>query len=325
MDQPYFLPRPTHESASSLDVDAPATTESYRPTLIYRLPQAVPAMPPLTAEGITAKRLFFHLFLVGLTFITTVFAGVLWLGSFSAGVVYSFTVLSVLAAHEMGHYIACRWYGVEATLPYFIPVPLPPVGTFGAFIKIKSPIPSRRALFDIGIAGPLAGFVFVIPATFVAFYFAEAAPPPVTNGEYIYFQDPLLFKFFQWLVGAPRDTMLNPVMWAAWIGVFMTSLNLLPVGQLDGGHVTYAVFGRSGNRALAWLSYLAVIGLAIYSAVYGGTWNWVVYAVILTFMLRVGHPPVIDEDEPLGRARMIIALIGLLVFVLSFMPFPISF
>jgi membrane-associated protease RseP (regulator of RpoE activity) len=325
MDQPYHFSRPAQETASPSNVDAPNALERYKPTLVYRLPQAVPAMPYATTEGITAKRLAFHLFLLGLTFITTVFAGVLWLGSISAGLVYSFTVLSVLAAHEMGHYIACRWYGVEATLPYFIPVPLPPVGTFGAFIKIKSPIPSRRALFDIGIAGPLAGFVFVIPAAFIALYFAEPAPPPVIGGEYIHFQDPLLFKLFQWMIGAPRDTLLNPVMWAAWIGVFMTSLNLLPVGQLDGGHVTYAVFGRNGHRALAWLSYLTVIGLAIYSAAYGGTWNWVVYAVILTLMLRVGHPPVIDEYEPLGRARIIVALIGLLVFVLSFMPFPISF
>lgn len=325
MEQHYLFPRPAHEPASSLGVEPAVSTAYYRPTVVYRLPQAVPVEPFAMTEGLTAKRLFFHLFLLGLTVITTFFVGVLWLGSFSAGVVYSFTVLSILAAHEMGHYIACRWYGVDATLPYFIPVPIPPVGTFGAFIKIKSPIPSRRALFDIGIAGPLAGFVFVIPATLIAFYFAEAAPPPVMGGEYIYFQDPLLFKFFQWLVGAPPNVMLNPVMWAAWIGVFMTSLNLLPVGQLDGGHVTYAVFGRSGNRALAWICYVAVIGLALYSAAYGGTWNWVVYAVILTFMLRVGHPPVMDEDEPLGRARIVVAFIGLLVFVLSFMPFPISF
>lgn len=295
-----------------------------RQTIVYRLPQSVSATMPAAARDLTFGQIVRHLLLLGLTILTTIFAGGLWLGSLQAGMVYSFAVLTILAAHEMGHYIACRWYGVSATLPYFIPVPIPPVGTFGAFIKIKSPIPSRRALFDIGIAGPLAGFVFAVPAAFIAHYYAH--PPRVmelTEGA-IRLEDPLLFKFFQHLLHLPTDLELNPVMWAAWIGLFMTALNLLPVGQLDGGHVTYAVFGRRGHRVIAVLSYLSVISLALYS-IRGGMWNWVVYAVILTLMLRVGHPPVMDEEEPLGPARKIVALIGLLIFILCFMPFPITF
>jgi membrane-associated protease RseP (regulator of RpoE activity) len=117
---------------------------------------------------------------------------------------------------------------------------------------------------------------------------------------------------------------LNPVMWAAWVGCLMTALNLLPVGQLDGGHVTYAVFGARGNRLIALLCYFAVIGLAIVS-IREGNWNWAVWVLILTFMLRVGHPPVLDPEEPIGRGRIVVAVIGLLVFILCFMPVPIRF
>jgi len=330
MEQRFLLPVPTSEQKSDLLSEsvpvAMVPAEQYRQTMIYRLPQSLPELPEWNAPvaEISTGKLFFHLLLLGLTVITTTFAGLLWLDTLNAALIYSFTVISILTAHEMGHYIACRWYGVEATLPYFIPVPIPPVGTFGAFIKIKSPIPSRRALFDIGIAGPLAGFVFAIPATFIAHYFAEPASLPSPDAQVIYLQDPLLFKFFQRILHLPANLELNPVMWAAWIGLFMTALNLLPVGQLDGGHVTYSVFGRRGHRLIAVLSYLSVIALALYS-IRGGVWNWVVYAIILTLMMRAGHPPVIDEEESLGMTRKIVAVIGLIVFILCFMPFPISF
>jgi membrane-associated protease RseP (regulator of RpoE activity) len=302
--------------------------EEYRPAVVNDPPEFFqpPALEKIKAESdeITVGRLLFHLFLLGLTVLTTTLAAGVWpLRSFSEGAVYSFTVLSILGAHEMGHYIACRWYGVQATLPYFIPVPFPPVGTLGAFIKIKSPIPSRRALFDIGIAGPLSGFVFAIPAAFIAHYFATPSNvSEITDGA-ITFGDPLLFQFFQRAFHLPSMVELNPVWWAAWIGVFMTAVNLLPVGQLDGGHVTYAVFGRRGHRVTAWATYIAVVALAILS-IKGGTWNWVVIIALLTFAMRMGHPPVVDEDEPLGLARTLVAIIGLLVFALSFLPFPIT-
>lgn len=304
------------------------TAEGYRPTFVHNPPdpfsQSAPQRARDESDEVTAGRLLFHLFLLGLTVLTTTFAaGLFPLNGFWEGAVYSFTVLSILGAHEMGHYIACRCYGVRATLPYFIPVPLPPVGTFGAFIKIKSPIPSRRALFDIGIAGPLAGFVFAIPAAFIAHYFATpSSQSEVTEGG-ITIHSPLLFQFFERVFNLPPMVELNPVMWAAWIGVFMTALNLLPVGQLDGGHVTYAVFGRRGHRLTAWASYATVIALAVFS-VKNGMWNWVVFAALLTLVIRVGHPPLVDESEPLGLARILVAIIGLLVFALSFLPFPIT-
>lgn len=301
--------------------------EDYSPTAVHNPPEFFPQPAPQKAgaesDEITVGRLLFHLFLLGLTVLTTTFAaGLFWLDGLVEGAVYSFTVLSILGAHEMGHYVACRWYGVRATLPYFIPVPLPPVGTFGAFIKIKSPIPSRRALFDIGIAGPLAGFVFALPAAFIAHYFAAPSSlSEVTEGA-ITIHSPLLFQFFERMFNLP-EVELNPVWWAAWVGVFMTALNLLPVGQLDGGHVTYAVFGRRGHRLTARASYISVIALAVFS-VKSGAWNWVVFAALLTLVIRVGHPPVVDEGEPLGLARVLVAIIGLLVFALSFLPFPIT-
>jgi membrane-associated protease RseP (regulator of RpoE activity) len=303
--------------------------EDYRPTAVHNPPEYFPQPAPQKAKAesdkITVGRLLFHLLLLGLTVLTTTFAvGLFMLGSVTKGAIYSFTVLSILGAHEMGHYFACRWYGVRATLPYFIPVPFPPAGTFGAVIKIKSPIPSRRALFDIGIAGPLAGFAFALPAAFVAHYFATpASVTELPEGSFT-FNDPLLFQFLLRAFHLPTTLEINPVWLAAWFGVLMTALNLFPVGQLDGGHVTYAVFGRRGHRLMAWASYAAVIALAVFSFK-SGTWNWVVTAALLTLLMRVGHPPVVDEDEPLGLARILVAIIGLLIFVLSFMPVPITF
>lgn len=322
MQQSYPLRGPVIEPA-----------EGFRQTAIYRLPQFnETAAPPFEPHGdetgtrrITARQLAFHLFLLALTVLTTTVAvGALWFGDLGDGAIYSLTVLSILGAHEMGHYIACRWYGVDATLPYFIPVPLPPVGTFGAFIKMRSPILTKRALFDIGIAGPLAGYVFAIPAAFIGHYFAQPVQPNMAF-EGVTINDPLLFKFLQQVLHLPSTLLLNPVMWGAWVGVFMTSLNLLPVGQLDGGHVTYALLGPRGHRALAIFCFTAVLGLAAFSVLSGSGWNWVVYGVLLTFVMRVGHPPIMDEHEPLGAARLLVALIGLLIFILSFIPIPFSF
>ena len=307
MSQPYYFPPP----------------ESYRPTVIHQLPQTPP-------REFTVRRVLVHVLLLGLTMLTTTGIGSLLFFStslsqaISAGMLFSFTLLMILGAHEMGHYLACRWYGVQATLPYFIPAPIG-IGTFGAFIKIKSPIPSRRALFDIGIAGPLAGFVFALPAALVALYFAQGAPPFPSTGEFPIFHDPLLFLAIERLFHLPRDLELNPIFLAAWVGLLMTSLNLLPVGQLDGGHVIYAVFGWRGHRFIARAIYLSVVGLAVYSYFRGGWMGWIIYAVLLTLMLRVGHPPVMDETEPLGTSRKLVAIIGLLVFLLCFMPFPITY
>lgn len=336
MEQRFLFPASESERQpdglpNALTLASPETVtvipaEQYRQTEIYRLPDHFPVLAPPQTNRLTGKQIFRHLLLALATLITTTLAGYFLFGSLNSGLIYSLTLLAILTAHEMGHYIACRWYGVEATLPYYIPFVLPfpvlQVGTFGAFIKIKSPIPSRRALFDIGIAGPLAGFVFALPATYIAHYYAQPSPF-VAGDSFISLQDPLLFKFFQQLLHLPNDLLLNPVMFAAWVGLLMTALNLMPVGQLDGGHVTHSLFGQRGHRAVALLCYVAVVSLVVYS-IQSGSWSYILYAVILTLMMRVGHPPVLEEEESIGAARKIVALIGLVVFILCFMPFPIS-
>jgi membrane-associated protease RseP (regulator of RpoE activity) len=213
---------------------------------------------------------------------------------------------------------------VAATLPFFIPSPLPLFGTFGAVIKIKSPIPNRRALFDIGIAGPLAGFVFALPVAYIGHYFAKPSASVAPADGVIVFHDPLLFKFLGQLLHLPPSIEGNPLWFAAWLGMLMTALNLLPVGQLDGGHVVYAVFGERGHRWVARVVYLGVVALAVYSYLSNGWLGWFVWVVLLTLMMRFGHPPVLEQAEPLGLVRTLIAVLGLLVFVLCFTPFPIT-
>lgn len=241
------------------------------------------------------------------------------------GLAFSGSLLAILTSHEFGHYIACRLYGVDSTLPFFIPSPpmLGP-GTFGAFIKIKSPIPSRRALFDIGVAGPLAGFVVLIPVAIAGLMTAEPAPPLVA-GEVMYFNDPLLMRLMAKAIGVRLNNILaNPFYLAAWIGLLVTSLNLLPVGQLDGGHAVYAVFGIRVHRVLGRAAFATMTTLAVLGWVWHHSPGGFLYVVLLGIMLRVRHPQT-EESEPLGTARQIVAVITLLVFALSFWPFPITF
>ncbi|HEV7475469.1 MAG TPA: site-2 protease family protein, partial [Pyrinomonadaceae bacterium] len=171
-----------------------------------------------------------------------------------SGLTFAAALLTILTAHEMGHYLACRYYGVRATLPFFIPAPpLFLAGTFGAFIKMKSPIPSRRALFDIGLAGPLAGFVALVPVAVTGLLTLQPLQPsPAQNlGSAVIFNDPLLFQIIGKLTGANLiDASPNPFYMAAWIGLLVTSLNLMPVGQLDGGHGTFAVFGQRAHKLI---------------------------------------------------------------------------
>jgi membrane-associated protease RseP (regulator of RpoE activity) len=241
------------------------------------------------------------------------------------GVAFASSLLSILFAHEMGHYIACRYYGVNATLPFFIPAPpLFIAGTFGAFIKIRSPIPSRRALFDIGLAGPLAGFVIVIPVSIIGLLATQAGVGPPA-GPGIVFNDPLMFRVAAKILRAPLDpySPINPYYMAAWIGLLVTSLNLMPVGQLDGGHGTFAVFGQTAHRIIGRVAFATVVVLALLGFWWHGSPSGFLYAVLLGIMLRVRHPQP-AMMEPLGMKRVIIAIVTLVVFVLCFVPFPIT-
>ncbi|HEX9628814.1 MAG TPA: site-2 protease family protein [Pyrinomonadaceae bacterium] len=240
-----------------------------------------------------------------------------------AAVSFSITLLAILTAHEMGHYLACRYYGVDATLPFFIPAPpLFLAGTFGAFIKMKSPIPSRRALFDIGLAGPLAGFVMLLPVALAGIFTLQAAPS--IAGSTIVFNDPLLFRIFAKATGANlTDALPNPFYMAAWIGLLVTSLNLMPVGQLDGGHGTFSLFGPRAHKLIGRIAFVAMASMAVLGFVWHHSPSGFLYTVLLAVMLRVRHPAP-EQMEPLGAARIVVAIITLIVFALSFVPFPIT-
>lgn len=247
---------------------------------------------------------------------------------FRYGVSFSLSLLAILTAHEAGHYVACRLYGVDATLPYFIPLPpmIGPAGTLGAFIKIVSPMPSRRAVFDIGVAGPIAGFLALAPILVLGLLTMQHASPEqaaaAQNG--LYFSDPLFTHLLAKIIGVnPSLGYFNPFLAAAWVGMLVTSLNLIPSGQLDGGHAIYAIFGRRfhflmGRIAFAVMSIVALLGWFLYSSPSG-----FLFAVLLAVMMRVRHPEPFD-DTPLNLTRKIIAVLTLLIFVLCFVPFPIQ-
>ena len=246
------------------------------------------------------------------------------------GLVFSGSLLAILVAHESGHYLFCRYYGVEATLPFFIPQPpLLIPGTFGAFIRMKSPVPSRRALFDIGLAGPLAGFVVIVPVAFAAILTLHHAPliageAAAAGSGAITFNDPLLFRLIaRWFKVDLDNSVANSFYLAAWVGSLVTALNLMPVGQLDGGHGTFSVFGKAAH---GWIGTIAFVSMALISVLgwfWHGSPSGFVYVVLLAVMLRVRHPQP-EQMEPLGVTRTIIGIVTLIVFVLCFLPFPIT-
>jgi membrane-associated protease RseP (regulator of RpoE activity) len=233
------------------------------------------------------------------------------------GLAYMAAVMAVLAAHEAGHFIAARIHGIPATLPFFIPVPVLLTGTMGAVIGMEGSRADRRQLFDIALAGPVAGLVVAVPL--LAWGLIAGAAVPVRENP---FALPLLARcLLAWLRPdlAPATTVApNAVFMAGWVGLLVTGLNMIPISQLDGGHVAYAVCGRRGN----WLA-RAVLLAAIATIVVRGQFNWVVMVVVVT-LLGVDHPPIRDEDRSPGPLRTALGLAALLIPVLTFMPEPLA-
>lgn len=311
-----------------------------------RLPDEIEWYPVSRPEKASRPpRRFLPVLLFLITCLTTLLAGFLWNAEFSAetseqltesivqlihdpmillaGLPFAFSVLLILICHEMGHYLTCRYHGIDATVPYVIPAPPPlnPFGTFGAVIRIKSLFRDRRQLFDVGIAGPLAGFVLILPVLAVGIALStqfsgfDSLEPTWEFGEPLLFQ--LAVKLF--FHGDPAYIQLHPVGWAAWFGMLATSLNLLPVGQLDGGHVVYALFGGRVHRVVSYVTFTSLVLLSLLSWPMLG---YLLFAVILLF-LRFRHPRPFNDAPQLGRARWILALVALAVFVLTFMPVPV--
>jgi membrane-associated protease RseP (regulator of RpoE activity) len=248
------------------------------------------------------------------------------------GLKFAFSLLFILTSHEAGHYIACRLYGVDATLPYFLPLPvLSPAGTLGAFIKIMSPLPSRKATFDIGVAGPIAGFIALIPISVIGFLtmktvpIVEVAENTVEPGMTYYFSDALFTKLMAFLFSVDLTLPIesNPFYFAVWIALLVTSLNLIPSGQLDGGHAVYAVFGEKIHYWTGRVAFVAMVTFSIVGIYLYGTPSALLFTVLLGFMMRIEHPEPLD-NTPLDFKRKVVAILTLLIFILCFVPFLIQ-
>jgi len=236
---------------------------------------------------------------------------------------YSGTILAILGCHELGHYFACRYYNVDASLPFFLPVPISITGTLGAFIRIREPIPQKRMLFDIGIAGPIAGFLVAVPALFIGVAMSHVVRVPA---EFVGLElgEPLLFKLASWLLWGttPNGYSLNlhPMAFAAWFGMLATALNLFPIGQLDGGHISYAVLGPRSTYVT-----FVMLAVAIVLTYFSASWIvWTGLLMVMLFMVGPRHPRVFDEDVPLDRTRILLAMFAVVMFVLCFTPAPIQ-
>ena len=296
-----------------------------------------------------------HLTLFLLTFFTTTLAGVSWLNkdfrelsNFHNGLPYSLSLLFVLAAHELGHFFAAKYYGVKTTLPYFIPIPhflLNPFGTMGAVIRIRSPLPSKKAIFDIGISGPIAGLI----ATLLILIFGFLTLPGKEfiysiHPEYLLMDNPpqggLTFgnSLFNWGIVKllsnnnplpPMNEIYHyPFLCVGWFGLFVTAMNLIPVGQLDGGHILYALVGSKKHSILARIFFIALIILGVSGLFplqngisYFETVGWLVWAFLLYFIVKLDHPEITDA-EPLSYTRQILGWFIFIILILIFTPIP---
>lgn len=300
----------------------PSTFEHWFSTA---LPPEAPTRPPVPPQGGPGawlrSRLPFlfepwlkHLLLFLATIATT------WL---IGGPVYSATLLAILTAHEMGHYLMARRYRVPVSLPYFVPLPIGPFGTMGAVIRMGSLGANRRQLFDIGVAGPIAGLVLALPACAIGIALSKIVPlDTLDQAKYIELQSPLLFQWISDAIKGPmpagQDLFLHPMAFAGWAGLFVTALNLLPIGQLDGGHVIYALFDRPWSGRVSVLVAVTFLGLAAFYNM-----SYILFAGI-AFLMR-NHPPTWDDSLPITPVRRLIGILLLLMFFLCFTPKPFQF
>jgi membrane-associated protease RseP (regulator of RpoE activity) len=324
--------------ASSFERAPDAVSDSRR--TVDAFPRDERLYPPFRPDRPRSEPIWRYVVLFVLTVVSTTFVGANHYASFLLdfgngplgltswqlivrGFWYSASILAILGAHEFGHYYACRYYEVDASLPYFLPVPLPLTGTMGAFIRIRQPIPTKRELFDIGIAGPIAGFVVAVPVLMIGMALSHVVKLPA-DFQGVELGEPLLFKAASWLVwGTPPQgysVNMHPMAFAAWFGLLATALNLFPIGQLDGGHISYAVLGRK-STFVTLVMVACLVGLTFVST------SWMVWTVLTVGMLILfgpRHPRTYDEDQPLDRTRLWLALFAVIMFILCFTPAPLE-
>ena len=299
-------------------------------------PEAGPTWQPACEPPVWGtprpQRLWLHITLFLITVLTTLAAGAFQFGInlfrepwlIYQGYPFALSLLAILGSHEMSHFLTSKRHRLDVSLPYFLPgVPFPPPlpGTFGALIKIRSPILDKRTLVEVGCSGPLMGVLVAIPVVVVGLLLSPVKTLPAGAGEGIQLGEPLLFKFLCWLtlgpLGPNDHVLMHPVAFAGWLGLLITALNLLPVGQLDGGHVIYALFPTWHRR----ISIICLVLLVIFGIF---TWQgWLLWAVILTVM-GFRHPPPYCDWVPLERRHKILGIITIVVFLLTFTPMPFN-
>ncbi len=313
-------------------------TPEFPPLLIHRVPHRVNYWKPPTF-----RMLFISVTMFLLTFLTTTAIGAVYMAEFYEltwfnntkgmldivesflthpdrffiGLPYSLALLLILFSHEMGHYIACWYYGVDATPPVFIPAPTI-IGTFGAVIRIKSPIPHRKALFDIGYAGPVAGFIMTLPFLIWGVAHSKVVPPSALSETTLFFGDPPLMKFMIALFFPSTSSdmiYIHPIAFSAWFGLLATCLNLFPIGQLDGGHMAYAILGKKA-RYVGMTVWGGLVLLTLHNNV------WFLWT-LLTLIFRFRHPPTLYDAEPIDRKRIFWGITGIIMFLLSLTFDPI--
>lgn len=280
------------------------------------------------------KSVWINIVLLGATVFTTTLAGSLqwvdihqveWVRMISPSflwqgfVYFSVPLLLILGVHEMGHYYASKKHQVDASLPYFIPLPPPFIlGTFGALISTREPIPNRKALLDIGVAGPLCGFLVAIPVTFFGFFLMQQTPfmLPSDQGN-MTLLPPLLLQWIGDLFTIPEHTVIHPTLFAGWVGIFLTAVNLLPAGQLDGGHVARALL-KEKHKYVSWIVIFVLAGLSFF---YTG---WLIFAILILLFIGTQHQPPLNEITRLDSKRILLGIIIVIVFILSFAPIPFS-
>lgn len=238
---------------------------------------------------------------------------------FFRGLPFTLAMMAILGSHEMAHYIMARYYGMDASLPYFIPFPVF-IGTMGAVIRYKGPVPNRKALFDMGIAGPLVGLLVSIAVTFIGFNLEVPPVNPLPGSMMFDLGVPSLFIFIQNIVGAAEGN-LHPVAFAGWVGMFVTLLNLLPVGQLDGGHVLRAMLGKKAEKVYFLMPcILFLLGLYVIYWLKENGFIWIIWALLLWALAAVRHPSPLQDKVELDRKRI---LIGIIMFIFGFLCFTL--
>ncbi|MEK6682412.1 MAG: site-2 protease family protein [Nitrospirota bacterium] len=270
---------------------------------------------------------YLHILLFILTFFSTLIAGAMFQKGIDIfkeplriyeGLPFSLSLMTILLGHELSHYFASKKHHTEATLPYFIPAPITLIGTFGAFIKMKSPIQTRSALIDIGASGPIAGFILSVIASIIGLSYSTVVAATDTKGALGLGNSVLFSLLTHTIIGVTpdsQDILLHPIAFAGWIGLFVTALNLIPVGQLDGGHIVYAFIGER-HRLVS----KVIVGVLFFFGIF--FWEgWLIWGgLMIVFGLR--HPPVIYWETPLDRKRRLIGFLALIIFIITFIPAP---